>query len=243
MSNDNLVNKYANFISNQLIKEAKEGATINEDTAAQHAMSPKVAKYASEPVSKSSNHEIRFTGGDDNDMHYHGHVNGKKFTATSEYVGDNDDEHEETKRVKNDLSKGLKAHGIQGADHDLAMKHIMKHAKKEINDTYHGSVHEEIKMGIRPQIISEDKEYAMDYDEPKRSQINALAKAHKHITAKGYKVSHEGSDDPKHKEMANPDITYHYAMGDDMHHAFTVHDDGKAKRDAELHKIAKPLNA
>jgi len=92
-------------------------------------------------------------------------------------------------------------------------------------------------------ILTEDKEYAMDYDEPTKKQKNALANAHKHIMDKGYKISHEGSDDSSHKEMKNPDITYHYAMGDDMHHAFTVHKNGKAAHDMDLHNIAKPLNA
>jgi hypothetical protein len=97
-----------------------------------------------------------------------------------------------------------------------------------------------VKEGV---ILTEDKEYAMDYDEPTKQQKNALANAHKHIMDKGYKISHEGSDDPAHKEVKKPDITYHYAMGDDMHHAFTVHNNGKASNDAELHKISKPLNA
>ena len=92
-------------------------------------------------------------------------------------------------------------------------------------------------------LVGEDTLHAMDYDEPTKNQEKALAAAHKHITSKGYKISHEGSDDPKHKEHKNPDITYHYAMGDDMHHAFTIHKNGKANGDAELKKIAKPLNA
>ena len=90
-------------------------------------------------------------------------------------------------------------------------------------------------------VLIEDKEYSIDYDEPTKKQENALASAHKHITAKGYKISHDGSDDDSHKETDNPDITYHYAMGDDMHHAFTVHKNGKAAKDTELQKIAKPL--
>ena len=126
MSNE--TNKYAEFITGQLIKEGKI-----ED----HAMSTKVKKYPTEPVSKGEDHEIKFTGGDDNDFHYHGHVNGKKFTASSTYVGDDDDQDRETTRVKNDLSDGLKAHGISGDDHKKALKAIMKHARKEIHDTYH----------------------------------------------------------------------------------------------------------
>jgi hypothetical protein len=89
--------------------------------------------------------------------------------------------------------------------------------------------------------LNEDNEYSMDYDEPTKSQKNALKNAHKHIMAKGYKISHDGSDDPSHEEIDNPDITYHYAMGDNMHHAFTVHNDGEAANDMELQKIAKPL--
>ena len=91
--------------------------------------------------------------------------------------------------------------------------------------------------------IVEDKEFSMDYDEPTKRQENALAKAHEHIKAKGYKVSHDrrDGDDPSHKEKKNPDITYHYAMGDDTHHAFTIHKNGKAAHDTELENIAKPL--
>jgi hypothetical protein len=131
---DEKINLYAEFISKQLGSDS-----VNESNSAKarHDMSAKVKKYESEPVSKGEDHEIKFTGGDDNDMHYHGHVNGKKFTATSTYVGDNDDQDEETKRVKDDLSDGLKAHGISGDDHKKALKAIMKHARKEIHDTYH----------------------------------------------------------------------------------------------------------
>jgi hypothetical protein len=91
--------------------------------------------------------------------------------------------------------------------------------------------------------VSEDKMYAMDYDEPTKKQESALAKAHAHIKSKGYTISHDGSDNPKHKEHKNPDITYHYAMGDDQHHAFTVHKNGKAANDKELHNISKHLDA
>jgi hypothetical protein len=126
------IKAYANFITGQLVKEG----VISEDAKSNHAMSPKVQKYESEPVSKGDDHEIRFTAGDDNDMHYHGHVGGKKFTATSTEVGGDDDQSAETNRAKSDFSNGLKAHGITGAHHDKALKAIMGHAKKEINDTY-----------------------------------------------------------------------------------------------------------
>lgn len=112
------INVYANFISKQLIKEG----VINE---------------AAETVSKGDNHHIMFTQGNDNDMKYHGHMNGKKFNATVKQVGDDDDMAVETKRVHERLSAGLKKNGIEGADHTTVMKHIMKHAKAEIHNTYH----------------------------------------------------------------------------------------------------------
>jgi hypothetical protein len=127
------IKAYANFIS----KQVNEGV-IKEDAKSDHAMSPKVQKYESEPVSKGDDHEIRFTAGDDNDFHYHGHVGGKKFTVTSREVGGDDDQSAETNRAKSDFSNGLKAQGISGAHHDKALKAIMGHAKKEINATYNG---------------------------------------------------------------------------------------------------------
>jgi hypothetical protein len=91
--------------------------------------------------------------------------------------------------------------------------------------------------------LKEDKTYSMDYDgdeeDPKGEK--ALDDAHKHFQKQGYTISHEGSDDPSHKEHKNPDVTYHYAMGDDMHHAFTVHKNGKAANDSHIKKFTKHL--
>jgi hypothetical protein len=91
--------------------------------------------------------------------------------------------------------------------------------------------------------INENKTYSMDYDgeEEDTKGAKALDNAHKHFQKQGYKISHEGSDDPAHKEHKNPDVTYHYAMGDDMHHAFTVHKGGKAANDPHVKKFTKHL--
>ena len=91
--------------------------------------------------------------------------------------------------------------------------------------------------------INEDKTYSMDYDgeEEDHKGAKALDKAHDHFKKKGYTISHEGSDDPAHKEHKKPDVTYHYAMGDDMHHAFTVHKNGKAANDPHVNKLTKHL--
>jgi len=91
------------------------------------------------------------------------------------------------------------------------------------------------------QRIDEDKTYSMDYEEEDPKGEKALSDAHKHFQKHGYTISHEGSDDPKHKEHKNPDVTYHYAMGDDMHHAFTVHKGGKAANDPHVKKFTKHL--
>lgn len=90
------------------------------------------------------------------------------------------------------------------------------------------------------QALTEDKTYAMDYDEEDPKGEKALDDAHKHFKKQGYKINHDGgeTDHPEHK---NPDITYHYAMGDDMHHAFTIHKNGKAAGDAHVKKFTKHL--
>ena len=117
-------------------------------------------------------------------------------------------------------------------------------------DKYTSFIAEQIRKGsvaglrtesVKP--ITEDKTYSMDYDgeEEDTKGAKALDKAHDHFQKQGYKISHEGSDDPKHKEHKNPDVTYHYAMGDDMHHAFTVHKNGKAANDPHVKKLTKHL--
>jgi hypothetical protein len=93
------------------------------------------------------------------------------------------------------------------------------------------------------QPIAESKTYSMDYDgeEEDTKGAKALDAAHAHFQKQGYTISHEGSDDPSHKERKNADITYHYAMGDDMHHAFTIHKGGKAANDPKIKALTKNL--
>ena len=102
---------------------------------------------------------------------------------------------------------------------------------------------EEATQHVEVLALTEDKTYSMDYDgeEEDTKGAKALDAAHDHFKKQGYKISHEGSDDPAHKERKNPDVTYHYAMGDDMHHAFTVHKSGKAAGDAHIKKLTKNL--
>ena len=117
-------------------------------------------------------------------------------------------------------------------------------------DKYTNFIAEQVRkgsvVGLRTenvQTITEDKTYSMDYDgeEEDTKGAKALDTAHKHFQKHGYTISHEGSDDPAHKEHKKPDITYHYAMGDDMHHAFTVHKNGKAANDSHIKKLTKHL--
>ena len=74
--------------------------------------------------------------------------------------------------------------------------------------------------------------------------------AHKHVDAavhqalvKGYKSNHSGhpADIGQQKSHKNPDLTFHYAMGDDMPHAVTVHAGGAAVGDEVInnkrHKV------
>jgi len=90
-------------------------------------------------------------------------------------------------------------------------------------------------------VMNESKTYSMDYGEEDPKGQKALDAAHAHFQKQGYTISHEGSDDPKHKEHKNADITYHYAMGDDMHHAFTVHKNSKAANDPKIKSLTKNL--
>jgi hypothetical protein len=107
-------------------------------------------------------------------------------------------------------------------------------------DLYANFISEQLRGGDS---LVEDKEYSINYDSPTKKQEGALAAAHRHIQSKGYKVSHEGSSNSSHKEVKNPDVTYHYAHGDDDHHAFTVHKNGAAANDQALHKVAKNLQS
>ena len=91
--------------------------------------------------------------------------------------------------------------------------------------------------------LVENKLYSIDYDEPSKKQERGLNAADKHIKAKGYKVNHDNHDSPEGNKSLphhkHPDVTYHYGMGDDAHHAFTIHKDGAAHGDSHLHSIAK----
>lgn len=81
------------------------------------------------------------------------------------------------------------------------------------------------------EFLDEDKLYSDNYDRPTKS----FAKAHDHINSSKYKVNHDGHTPSGHKPHAKPDITMHYAMGDDQPHAYTVHKDGAAASDKKLH--------
>lgn len=91
--------------------------------------------------------------------------------------------------------------------------------------------------------LAEDTTHSIDIDDedgdPKGSE--ALDKAHDHFKKKGYKISHESGDPSISKKVKNPDITYHYGYGDDMHHAFTVHKDGRAAQDPHIKHLTKHL--
>jgi len=78
----------------------------------------------------------------------------------------------------------------------------------------------------KDQLYAADEEHR-NYD----THIEHIDNALHHCEEQGYKINHEGYDSP-HK---HPDVTFHYAMGDDEPHAYTVHHDGAAARDKELH--------
>ena len=86
-----------------------------------------------------------------------------------------------------------------------------------------------------------DRTFSIDYHNPKDSQEGAFADAQDHIKEMGYNVSHDRSANPEHKEVENPDITYHYAMGDSEPHALTIHAGGKAANDKELKQKVRGL--
>lgn len=111
------------------------------------------------------------------------------------------------------------------------------------NDNVRKAIHKDIKDETADNSMNESKTYSMDYDgeEEDTKGAKALDAAHAHFQKQGYTISHEGSDDPKHKERKNADITYHYAMGDDMHHAFTIHKGGKAANDPKIKALTKNL--
>jgi len=71
-----------------------------------------------------------------------------------------------------------------------------------------------------------------------------------HAAKKGYKINHNfgggagqsstnteagEAHKPPHKK---PDVTAHYAYGDDAPHSYTVHHDGAAAHDKRMHKQA-----
>jgi len=91
-------------------------------------------------------------------------------------------------------------------------------------------------IGIRSNQESKqsDTKYGMNYDTGRGSK--ALDTAIKHIKAKGYKTNHDGSESDigKHTKHDSPDVTLHYARGDDMPHAYTVHAAGNASDDSDL---------
>lgn len=78
----------------------------------------------------------------------------------------------------------------------------------------------------KDQLYAADEEHR-NYD----THIEHIDNALHHSEEQGYKVNHEGYDSP-HK---HPDVTFHYARGDDEPHAYTVHHDGAAARDKVLH--------
>lgn len=76
--------------------------------------------------------------------------------------------------------------------------------------------------------------YSADDDD--EESYDHVDRAVAHIEKSKYKVNHNGPGDvPTTKKHAKPDITLHYARGDDMPHAYTVHHYGKAANDRKLH--------
>lgn len=78
-----------------------------------------------------------------------------------------------------------------------------------------------------------DQNYSADYDTG--AHFKTVDKALAHANAKGYKINHNDGMKPDHTK---PDVTFHYAMGDDEPHAYTVHHDGAAAHDRSMHRKA-----
>ena len=76
-----------------------------------------------------------------------------------------------------------------------------------------------------------DKVYADNSDNPSKHFSNA----HNHIKKSNYKVNHDGHSPKGHKPHSKPDITLHYARGDDSPNGYTVHKNGDAAKDKKLH--------
>ena len=85
---------------------------------------------------------------------------------------------------------------------------------------------------IKEYFTPQDKEYADDYEKPSK----AFSAAHAHIKKSNYKVNHDGHTPEGHKPHAKPDITLHYARGDDSPNSYTVHKNGAAAKDKKLHQ-------
>jgi hypothetical protein len=87
-----------------------------------------------------------------------------------------------------------------------------------------------------------DQMYASDYDTGRGQKHVDSAADHSHKS--NYKVNHDfgghlsGDAHGKKPPHKKPDVTMHYAHGDDEPNAYTVHHDGAAAHDKNLHKKA-----
>jgi hypothetical protein len=90
-------------------------------------------------------------------------------------------------------------------------------------------------IGLRPVEINEaeDRLYGQDYESTRPSK--KFNDALDHIEKSKYKVNHDGGGDEDTKDHEKPDVTLHYAYGDDIPHSYTVHHDGAAAKDKVLH--------
>lgn len=77
--------------------------------------------------------------------------------------------------------------------------------------------------------------YSADDDD--EESYDHVDRAVAHAEKSKYKINHAGPGDHPAgaKKHSKPDVTFHYARGDDMPHAYTVHHDGAAAKDRKLH--------
>ena len=79
---------------------------------------------------------------------------------------------------------------------------------------------------------AKDDVYGPDYDAGRVSK--KFNSALDHIKSYKYKVNHNGGGDEDTVDHEKPDVTLHYAYGDDEPSSYTLHYDGAAAKDKVL---------
>ena len=87
-------------------------------------------------------------------------------------------------------------------------------------------------IGFRAIEEAKDEVYGPDYDAGRVSK--KFDAALDHIKSQKYKVNHDGGGDEDTVDHEKPDVTLHYAYGDDEPSSYTLHHNGAAAKDKVL---------